>query len=258
MENTTDNSVPENRESGFMLINKPSGPTSHDIINKLRRITGIKKIGHAGTLDPFASGLLIVAVGREATREIDRFVKMDKEYVATLHLGGVTDTFDKTGKITNFQFSIFTPQGGTSNFQLNPKFQIPNEKQILGTLNCFIGKQKQIPPMFSAKKVGGKKLYELARKGIEIEREAADIEIYEIELLEYSWPVLKIKVRCSSGTYIRTLAGDIGEKLGCGAYLEELVRTMIGKYELNSAIFTDELQNANWRLKLSEMDVDKT
>nr|MDA3839486.1 tRNA pseudouridine(55) synthase TruB [Patescibacteria group bacterium] len=191
--------------SGFLLINKKSGPTSHDMVDSLRRITGIRKIGHAGTLDPFATGVLLMAIGRQATKKIDRFVKKDKTYVATLCLGTTTDTYDREGiKI------------------INKGYNVPTKDQIDQILSDSEGEQEQIPPMFSAKKVGGKKLYELARKGIEIERKPSFINIYSINLISYTWPVLKIEVRCSTGTYIRSLAYDIGEKLGCGAYLEEL------------------------------------
>ncbi len=203
----------------FLLINKPSGPTSHDIIDQLRKITGIRKIGHAGTLDPFASGLLLVAVGRESTKEIFKFVKLDKEYIATLKLGAISNTYDRTGEI-----------------QLTANNQQLTEKKIKNILNKFIGKQEQIPPMFSAKKIKGKKLYELARKGIEIERKPSMIEIYNIKILEIKNCILEIEVFCSSGTYIRALAHDIGKALGCGAYLQELVRTKIGKHKLENAI----------------------
>jgi tRNA pseudouridine55 synthase len=209
----------DNNNSGFLLINKPSGPTSHDIINKLRAITGIKKIGHAGTLDPFASGLLICAVGREATREIDKFVKLDKEYIATLHLGAVTDTYDRTGKVVKEYPS-----------------EIINEAIIEKTVAEFIGGQLQTPPMFSAKKIQGKKMYELARQGKTVERQPCAINIMALQILSYDWPALKLKINCSSGTYIRTLAFDLGERLGSGAYLEELERTKIGEYSVEDAI----------------------
>jgi len=224
------------KESGFILINKPSGPTSHDVIDKLRRITGIKKIGHAGTLDPFAHGLLIVAIGREATREIDRFVKLDKEYVADLYLGATTDTYDREGKIS---YKVESK-----------KLKVIDKNKIKKILKKFIGKQKQVPPMYSAKKIKGKKLYELARKGIEIQREAVEIMIYELEIRSYEWPRLKIKVKCSSGTYIRSLAYDVGEVLGCGAYLEELERTAIGKLKLSEAVSVKELDDKSWENKL--------
>ncbi len=215
----------ENDITGFLLVAKPIGPTSHDMVDRLRRITGVKKIGHAGTLDPFASGLLITAIGREATREISKFVKLDKTYIADLRLGATSDTHDRTGEI---QLRI-----------KNEKLKIDN---IVKILDEFIGKQMQTPPMFSAKKINGQRLYKLARKGVEIEREAVPIEIFSIKFLEYEWPNLKIKIHCSSGTYIRSLAHDIGEKLDCGAYLEELKRTRIGKYKLEDAVDLDKIK----------------
>jgi len=216
--------------SGFILINKLPGPTSHTIINQLRRITSIKKIGHAGTLDPFASGLLLVAIGRESTKKINQFVKLDKEYIATAYLGATTNTYDREGEIQKYNYT-----------------KMPDQKEIENILKKFIGKQKQIPPMFSAKKIKGKKLYELARKGIEIKRQPSDIEIFSIEFLEYHWPMLKIKVHCSSGTYIRTLAHDIGQALGCGAYLEELERISIGKFNVKNSILLEKITDKNWQ-----------
>lgn len=216
-------------ETGFILINKPVGPTSHTIVNKLRRITNLKKIGHAGTLDPFADGLLILAIGRESTKKISQFVKLDKEYVADLLLGATTDTFDNEGKIAT-----------------QPCDHKPKEPEILAILHNFIGKQDQIPPMFSAKKVQGQKLYELARKGIEIERQPCPIEIFSIVLNEYTYPHLRITVHCSTGTYIRSLGHDIGQKLGCGAYLNKLSRTKIGKFDIKDSITLEKLNSDNW------------
>lgn len=215
--------------SGFLLINKPAGPTSHDIVNILRRITGIKKIGHAGTLDPFASGLLIVAVGREATRKISQYVKMDKEYLAAIRLGALSDTYDRTGRIT---------------LQSCKKI---SAKKIKDCLGLFTGEVEQIPPMFSAKKIKGKKLYELARIGQEAERQPSRVTIKKIKIIGYEWPHLKIKVECSSGTYIRSLANDLGSQLGSGAYLEELSRTKIGVFNLKNAFSLDELDKDNWQ-----------
>jgi tRNA pseudouridine55 synthase len=228
----------EETKTGFILVNKPSGPTSHDIVNKLRSVSGVKKIGHAGTLDPFASGLLIMAIGREATREIRQFVKLDKCYEAVLCLGAESNTFDRTGKIEEGR---------------NSKFEI-RINDIEKVVNYFVGQQEQIPPMFSAKKVGGKKLYLLARQGKEIERHPADIEIFEIKILEYSWPRLKLFIHCSSGTYIRSLAHDIGKRLGCGAYLEELKRTAVGRFKLTQANDTSKLAPSNWTKLLFQND----
>lgn len=216
-------------ESGFLLINKPSGPTSHDVIDKMRQITGLRKIGHAGTLDPFASGLLIIAINREATRNIFQFVKLDKIYIAKLHLGATSDTYDRMGNIKPQTTDCEPP--------------IENIKKIL---KKFEGVQKQIPPMYSAKKIGGKKLYELARKGVEIKREPIEINIEYINFLNYKWPYLEIETHVSSGTYIRALAHDIGQSLDCGAYLEELQRIEIGKYKLKNAVDLDKLSKNNW------------
>ncbi|HRH22301.1 MAG TPA: tRNA pseudouridine(55) synthase TruB, partial [bacterium] len=151
-------------QSGFILINKPVGPTSHDIIDKLRRITGLKKIGHAGTLDPLASGLLICAIGRAATRQIDGFVKQDKVYEAEMTLGATSDTYDSQGLI------------------VAREVEAVSRELIEKTLLKFVGEQWQVPPMYSAKKVAGQKLYELARKGIEIKREPCRIIITRLEL----------------------------------------------------------------------------
>jgi len=195
----------------------------------LRKITGVKKIGHAGTLDPFASGLLICAIGREVTREISKFVKLDKEYLAGIFLGAVSDTYDRTGKIIR---------------KLGADKE-PSSLIIKNVLRCFVDRQKQVPPMYSAKKVGGRKLYQLARAGQVIKREPTKIKIFDIKLLKYKWPGLNIRVRCSSGTYIRSLAHDIGKKLGCGAYLNELERTAIGDYRIENSIEPEKLNRSN-------------
>ena len=217
------------RKFGFILINKPVGLTSHDVVNQLRRITGVKKIGHAGTLDPFASGLLIVAIGREATREIDKFVKLDKEYLAVLRLGAVSDTYDPEGKI-----------------EIKSNQVPPTESEVSAVLKKFLGEQEQIPPMFSAKKINGKKLYELARQGKVVERQPNKIKIYNLEIVNYCWPELSLKINCSSGTYIRSLGNDIGEKLSCGAYVAKLERVKIGEYDWRSAVKLDKINRDNW------------
>lgn len=227
-------------ESGFLIINKNSGPTSHDVVGKLRRITGIRKIGHAGTLDPFASGVLICAVSRDATKRIRKFVEMEKEYEGEIMLGALSDTYDRTGLITQ-----------------NVERVTQNEEEVKAVIQSFLGKQKQLPPMYSAVKVQGKKLYELAREGKSSLRPPTDIEIFEIEILNYEWPKLNIRVKCSSGTYIRSLAFDIGEKLGCGAYLNELVRTSIGEFMIKNAVDVEKLKNDNWKEYLLECDIIK-
>jgi tRNA pseudouridine55 synthase len=214
---------------GFILLDKPSGPSSHDMVYCLRKITGQKRIGHAGTLDPFASGLLIMAIGRQATREISAFVKLDKEYEAKLRLGAESDTHDRTGRIS---------QGGLDN---------KPEKRLVGqVVNSFLGRQNQIPPMYSAKKKGGRKLYQLAREGKTIDRTPVPVMINSIEIISCKWPFLELYLSCSSGTYVRSLARDIGRQLGCGAYLEELRRTKIGPYSVEEAIGPTGLTTENW------------
>jgi tRNA pseudouridine55 synthase len=199
------------------------------MVDKLRRITSIKKIGHAGTLDPFADGLLIMAIGREATKKIDQFVKSDKKYTAKLVLGATSDTYDNTG--------VIQEKKDVSRVHL---------KKTEEVIKNFLGRQTQIPPMYSAKKIQGKKLYELARQGISIERQPSQIEIFSIDIIKYEWPVLILDIHCSSGTYIRSVANDIGEKLNCGAYLEELKRGAIGDFKLEDAVEVEKLNPDNW------------
>jgi tRNA pseudouridine55 synthase len=218
-----------NSNSGFILINKPIGPTSHDIVSQLRKITGIKKIGHAGTLDPFASGLLILAIGREATKRINEFVKLDKEYSAVLKLGAVSNTYD--------------PEG---NIEIKSNQVPPTESLIATVLEKFLGEQEQVPPMFSAKKINGQKLYNLARQGKIVQRQPNKIKIYDLEIVNYCWPELSLKIKCSSGTYVRSLGNDIGERLGCGAYLSGLQRTKIGSYLLEDCVDIEKVDKENW------------
>ncbi len=230
--------LPEN----FLLINKPRGWTSFDAVNFIRKkmiSEGAQKnirVGHSGTLDPFATGLLIVGVGREATKKLDKFKNLRKTYVATVRLGAASDTGDLTGIIT----PTIKP--------LDPRLRLPAGRHggddnvtLDNTLKSFLGPQLQTPPMYSAKKINGKKLYELARKGKTMERQPVPIKIYDIKLLDYVWPNLKIEVTCSAGTYIRVLAEDIGKKLGCGAYCQELMRTKIGEYNLDNAVTPDKI-----------------
>lgn len=217
----------------MLLINKLSGPTSHDVVNQIRKHTGEKRVGHAGTLDPFAEGLLIVLVGREETRRQSEFLLLDKNYEGTIILGAETDTGDLTGKIIN------------PNYKIQKNIPIPNLKTIKQTLETFVGEQTQMPPEYSAKKIRGKKAYELARKGEKVVLKSKKITIYWIKLKKYKWPELKIEVKVSSGTYIRALARDIGRKLGTGAYLSELKRTHIGKYKLKNSLTLEELKTVH-------------
>ncbi|MCF6276360.1 MAG: tRNA pseudouridine(55) synthase TruB [Candidatus Magasanikbacteria bacterium] len=227
----------EKEYSGFLLVDKPTNWTSHDVVGYLRGVTKIKKIGHAGTLDPFATGLLIVAVKREATKRIDEFKNLDKTYITKIKLGAETDTYDKTGKITK-------------KIKVEMK---PTKKEVEKVLKEFLGEQNQLPPMYSAKKVQGKKLYELAREGIEIKRTPHKITIKNIALKKYKYPFLTIEVNTTTGTYIRTLAFDIGKKLKTGAYCEELRRLAIGKYKVKKAKKIKSLKRKNWFKKLFQI-----
>ena len=223
-------------QNGFILINKPKGWTSHDVVAKMRGITSVRKIGHAGTLDPVATGLLILGIGK-ATKELQQIIGMDKEYEAVVELGKTSDTYDREGKIETLA-----------------QVEAQDFAPVRNALKSFTGKQDQVPPMYSARKVNGKKLYELARQGKEIERPAKKITIHKIELQDYTWPILKIIVNCSSGTYIRSIAHDIGQNLGCGAYLKELNRISIGKCKLSTAHEIKDLTRDNWQKYLLDIN----
>jgi tRNA pseudouridine55 synthase len=210
--------------NGILLVDKAAGSTSFYLVSLLRRLTGIEKIGHAGTLDPFATGVMVMLIGKEYTRLSDQFLSSDKEYRATLHLGISTDTYDLDGQITA------------------RSDKIPTLPEVELALNTFQGKIAQIPPMYSAKKVGGKKLYDLARKGVTIERQPVEVQV-KITLLRYAYPFLEISVACSKGTYIRSLAHDIGQFLQCGAHLFELSRTRSGSFRLDECIPQELLKN---------------
>jgi len=213
-------------------IRKLPGPTSHDIVNIIRKRLGIKKVGHAGTLDPFAEGVLIILTGSD-TKKSEQIMHQEKEYIAEIKLGFISDTYDKTGKIKKPSYD-YTAQNSFIN-KTNQEL-VPEKQKVLKILDKFTGEIEQIPPMYSAIKIKGKKLYELARKGIEIERKPRKIKISKIKLLSYNYPTLKIKIVCSSGTYIRSLANDIGQELGIGGYLESLVRTRVGNFKLINSI----------------------
>lgn len=215
----------------FILINKSKGITSHDVVNALRKITGEKKIGHAGTLDPFATGLLIVGIGRQSTKRLWEITEGNKkEYLAELVLGKETDTLDSTGKTQ----------------KINKVNKSPSEILIKKVLGSFIGQKKQIPPKYSAIKLAGKKSYELAREGKSPKLKPRDITVYSIKLINYKYPLLNFSCTVSGGTYIRSLARDIGRKLNTGGYLSKLQRTRIGKYSLKDAVSLSELDSNNW------------
>lgn len=209
--------------NGIINVYKEKDFTSHDVIAKLRGILKQKKIGHTGTLDPQATGVLPVCLGK-GTKLCDMLTDRDKEYEAVMLLGKTTDTEDTTGKIlTENEVDV-------------------TDEEITQTVMSFLGSYAQIPPMYSALKVNGKKLYDYARAGIEIERKSREVTIYEIKIVSIEQPRVTFRVRCSKGTYIRTLCKDIGEKLGCGACMDELKRTMVGRFELKDALTLSQIE----------------
>ena len=211
--------------NGIINVYKEKGYTSFDVVAKLRGIFHQKKIGHTGTLDPDAQGVLPVCLGK-ATRVCDLLTDKDKVYKAVLLLGQETDTQDISGQVLN-----------------QAKVNV-TEQAVYDAISQFIGRQKQVPPMYSALKVNGKKLYELAREGKTVERKPRPVHFYEIEILDISFPLVRFHVTCSKGTYIRTLCHDIGEKLGCGAAMESLLRTKVGRFTLDDAITLAQTEEA--------------
>lgn len=211
--------------NGIIVIDKPAGWTSHDVIGKLRGLFRERRIGHGGTLDPMATGVLPVFVGR-ATRAVPFCENADKEYTAYLRPGIVTDTQDITGAVLETRFCSVTAD------------------DVLSVIPRFLGEQRQLPPMYSAVKIGGKKLYELARRGVEVERRARTVTISELELTGESGGDFILRVVCSKGTYIRTLCADIGEALGCGACLSSLRRTRAGRFVLSDAVTVEQVAQA--------------
>ncbi|GFI02206.1 MAG: tRNA pseudouridine(55) synthase TruB [Lachnospiraceae bacterium] len=218
---------------GIINVYKEAGYTSHDVVAKLRGICRQKKIGHTGTLDPDAVGVLPVCLGN-ATKLCDMLTDRQKEYIATLQLGISTDTQDGSGKVLARREVSASPS------------------EVRDVILSFVGDSMQVPPMYSALKVNGKKLYELAREGKEVERAARPITIYELEILEEAHPEYIIKVKCSKGTYIRTLCHDIGEKLGCGGVMVKLIRSKAGGFEIETARTLDQLQYLSDQGTLSE------
>ena len=220
---------------GILVIRKEKGYTSHDVVAKLRGILHMKKIGHTGTLDPAAEGVLPVALGR-GTRLVELLTEKEKTYEAVLRLGVSTDTQDMTGTI------------------LSEKPVTVTEEEVRETVASFVGEQMQVPPMYSAIKINGKKLYELARQGKEVERKARKVTIYGIKVLsiDFSENEFTIEVSCSKGTYIRTLCKDIGEFLGCGAAMKTLVRTRVSEFFLEQALTLGQIEQAVKERKIQD------
>lgn len=233
--------------TGFLLIDKPAGMTSHDVVDAVRRVTGERRVGHAGTLDPFATGLLIIGVGRAATARLGEFLGLDKTYEATIALGATSTTDDPEG--------IITP------LLLKEKLE---EQTIKLAIQSFVGKIEQVPPAYAAIKIQGKKMYELARAGKVVEAKPRTVTISSFELIGPIGPItngpilFRVKIHCSSGTYIRALARDLGAKLGVGGYLTQLRRTAIGSHEVKNAVTLDQLQRQDWIKMLKNLGVDET
>lgn len=228
---------------GIIVIDKPAGITSHDVVARVRRILKTKRVGHTGTLDPFATGVMVVLVG-QTTRLAQFLDKDEKEYEAVVQFGSETDTGDRTG--------VRRADCGLRNEELDELFGKIDWNEVL---KKFRGELMQVPPMYSAKKVEGKKLYELAREGQSVERQAVPVNIHKLEVLDANeirtpHSAFRIRVVCSAGTYIRTLAEDIGRAVGVGAHLSELRRTRAGKFAIASAIALDELAAADEPLSL--------
>jgi tRNA pseudouridine55 synthase len=218
---------------GAILVDKPAGPTSHDVVDAIRRKFQIKKVGHCGTLDPNATGLLIIVLGR-GTKLSERLMGDDKVYEGTMKFGETTDSYDSDGEI------------------LETKIVPPLTLERLNELAVpFVGDQMQTPPMVSAIKKNGVPLYKLARKGIEVEREPRLIHIYNFRFTNYSEPLGEFRVACTKGTYIRSIAHDLGQKIGCGAHLAKLRRSVSGKFDVADAKTLDEI------LKMSLGELEK-
>jgi len=210
--------TPKQFEDGIvMLVDKPLGWTSFDVIRKLRPLIGIRKIGHAGTLDPLATGLLIVCTGK-FTKRINQYMAQQKEYTGTITLGATTPTYDLESEPANFKDT-----------------NLITLEKVQSILPQFTGLIEQIPPAHSAIKIDGKRVYELARKGKEVKLEPRTVQIYSFEILAFRDAQLQFRVVCSTGTYIRSLANDLGQALGCGGYLSALRRTRIGEFEVTAA-----------------------
>jgi|ERR1043166_8467141 tRNA pseudouridine55 synthase len=218
---------------GALLIDKPSGPTSHDVVDAIRRQFGIKKVGHCGTLDPNATGLLIIVLGR-GTKLSEKLMSDDKVYEGTMKFGETTNSYDADGELVA---------------------SLPVPPITLDQLNeaaaTFVGDQMQTPPMVSAVKIKGVPLYKLARKGMEVEREARLIHVYNFRFASYTEPVAQFRLACTKGTYVRSIAHDLGQKIGCGAHLATLRRVVSGKFDVAQAFPLDEI------LKLTPRELEK-
>jgi tRNA pseudouridine55 synthase len=207
----------------IVAINKPMGPSSFGIVSSIRKITGIKRVGHAGTLDPLASGVLVIGIGREATRSLSQIVDKDKEYITTITLGANSTTDDARGLITHYSV-----------------LRAPQESFVGAVVRSYIGMIDQVPPNFSAINIAGKRAYELASRGKEVVLKSRKVFVKSIDILSYTYPTLRLHVTCGPGVYIRSLARDIGENLSVGGYVEQLERTRVGIYTIEKSMTIDQ------------------
>ena len=217
---------------GIIVVNKPSGITSHDVVSRVRRRLNMRRVGHAGTLDPLATGVLVMLIGK-STKLFDKFVAFDKAYAATLKLGTQTTSADITGEVI-----------------MQKSFEHIDEQKMRDVLAQFVGEIEQMPPMVSAVKFKGERLYKLARKGMVVDRPVRKIRIDVLRLIRFESPEARFYLECSKGTYVRTLAEDIGERLGCGACITQIERTKVGPFELKDAVVLENLNEShirNWR-----------
>ncbi len=220
--------------NGIVVVNKPSGMTSHDVVARARRILGLKRIGHAGTLDPLATGVLVLLVG-PSTKLFDKFMTFDKSYCATMILGRRTTTADIQGEtICEKEYGHVTAEN------------------VADVLKEFEGEIDQIPPMVSALKINGKRLYDLARQGIKVEREPRRIVISHIQLLKFHSPQVSFSLQCSKGTYVRQVAEDAGERLGCGACISQIERTRVGPFSIEGSVELEALKSEHVHLWTGE------
>lgn len=215
---------------GIFAVNKPIGVTSHDIVNMVRRKTGVTRVGHGGTLDPLAEGVLVIAVGRENTKLLDEYVKGEKEYVAEIYLGETSTTDDREGdkKVVNKEIK-------------------PNFEEVKKELKHFEGTISQIPPLYSSIKLQGKPAHRRMRKGENITLKAREVFVKEVEVLDYEYPVIKLRIATGSGVYIRSIARDLGEKLGTGGYLLSLIRTRVNTFKLENALEITSLKASSFQ-----------
>ena len=222
--------------NGVINIYKPEGLTSFDVVRQVRKICGTSKVGHTGTLDPLASGVLPICIGK-GTKLVDYIMEGRKTYRAELKLGQVTDTYDREGKVIR-----------------ENSYEHISKEVIENVINSFQKEYSQIPPMYSAIKINGKKLYDLARQGIEVERKGRNVVIYKVEILNINKPFVEFRVLCSKGTYIRSLCYDIGETLGCGAYMTKLEREATGTFNIENSINIEDLNRDKLEASLISLE----